>query len=260
MEELNHNCIEQAPIPKKLTWDDLTFLGKQSWGLRHVSSLDNAKNELKEGFTGDAVSLSGSNRLIPVETINRFNLTDSLIDTLSFPVLATFTPETDRQKIVSNYERSVKNFIGDSIGMDIISITNETTTAKLLNLLTSTKSGFIIAVFQSANWPRDLENYHDLGKCGKQHVGSEKIVTEIDLSDSEKVVTDGLDLTTFQSSTALTKESYSEIKKSCTDIIWNKLLKIIKEKNKERHLLRLIWLRNGPKPRCSALPHGFLRT
>jgi len=143
------HLTERSPVEKeaKMTWDDLVFLSKQSWGLRYTSSLNEAKNELKNGFTGDGISLSSPNKLIPAKILKELDSRNIPTDALAFSTLANLFTEGDKQKILSDYETSVKKHIETGIGMSIYSIGEGKIAEELLDLLISKKSAFYYCCF-----------------------------------------------------------------------------------------------------------------
>ena len=96
--EESMHLTERSPVEKeaKMTWDDLVFLSKQSWGLRYTFSLDEAKNELKNGFTGDGISLSSPNKLIPAKTLKELDSRNIPTDALAFSTLANLFTGGDK--------------------------------------------------------------------------------------------------------------------------------------------------------------------
>lgn len=217
---------ERGRVAPHLTWDEFVFLSDQSWGLRHVTSQERAERELREGIdSGDAVSLAAPLNFIPPEALEAIG-----IDKVKYLPVATVVqvvPDEYKEQIVSNFEQAVRLFLEESAGLDIVRLaTEETATKEVIARLTTTNFAFLMAKFQGADTPYDVKAYFGLGKCGKRTVSAEDMVSLIRLDG------DGVEFGFSQEEldSALSREKFDRIKKSCSSEIWGKIVGVVRER------------------------------
>lgn len=211
----------------EVSWEDLIRFSEQNLGLRHVVSIAEAEREIKTGVKGgDAVSLAAPQNLVPLS-----GDLERLRD-YSFSKIAPLIPKEDRPEIISGFEKAIKSFLEESIGVDINSGYSENTKLEeLLKMLIAQKSAFIVARFQGADRPYDHDAYHGLGKCGKQSVPPEKIVGMISFKDEGvEELADRVGLSPEELKSTVTKEVFDKIKQTCSTVLWEQFLTIVKEK------------------------------
>jgi len=211
-----------------LTWEDLTFLSSEGWAMRHTIDIKAAEKESNEGIVmGDAVSLAAPQNFISDEFIKSNDLfTKYRISKYEYPI--RFIPEEEKDEIILKFSQAIKNFMSDSIGMDVNSCSNyNTSNRELIELLTKLHSSFVIAKIAGANFPYDHDNYYGLGKCGKQNVEPENVVDLINLQNSENIVLD-LGLEIEELNKPVDKSTYDKIKTKCVSEIWNSFIRLVR--------------------------------
>lgn len=219
---------EKEVLSPHLTWDEFVFLSDQGWGLRHVSSQDDAKKELREGVAfGDAVSLAAPLNLIPKEALDnvegfRYMPPSTVLRSI---------PDQYKQQIVLNFEHAVKLFLEDCAGWDINKFADEATSTKdIANRLIFSDFAFLIAKFQGAENPYDVQAYYGLGKCGKKNVSPENMVSLIKLDTGGNRSDVDFGFSEEELASPLSEEGFNRFKKVCSVDIWGKIVETVREK------------------------------
>jgi len=185
-------------VAREVDYEDLLHIFQKSLALRHVSSSKVAKQEKKDGISGDALALANFAHLLRKEDREKllelplikmasgYNL--GLVRLLeTFPVILEQLDDETKYHLVADFNRQLKAFIATSLAWDINKFFNEKTptvrdvVGQLINLSPS----FLLAIFKERGY--DQENYYGLGKCGRQQVKPQDIVGIFSLSADDFV-------------------------------------------------------------------------
>ncbi len=226
---------ERSEITSTLSWEDLLHISSQHWGLRHLSSLEAAKQEMAEGINnGDALSLSHPNQLIPNEAIKISDDLAKQLRDMSFDIIAKFVEESYRSSILLQFEKAVKEFIADSVAMDVNGFYedkqyDQTSVEQIMHKLIHESSAFIIARFDGADLPYDINQYYNLGKCGKRSVDASDLVANINVSDIKEAAALRSFFTREELASQITAEKFKKIVGAYTELIWCQLMTLISQ-------------------------------
>lgn len=228
-EKVNTSVVkEKEKGPDGFDWNDLVFLAGRKWGLRHVTDVKVAEKQFTEGIdAGDAVSISTPMNFVPHEAFEETVM--EKIKYLPPTVLARLVPEKYKEQTISGFENAIKDFIKESVGIDISRLPAEMTTKEVLDRLATSNLAFLVAKFGLAVAPYDKGNYYALGKCGKQRVSSEDMVFMFTIDDSQEDITSNLGLSEDEMKLPLSKKGFNKIGETCTGIIWRKFLGKVRE-------------------------------
>ncbi|MFA5025282.1 MAG: hypothetical protein WC503_02155 [Candidatus Shapirobacteria bacterium] len=225
-EQTSLPSVEKRPsVVGGLDWDDLLFLGEQNLALRHVTNLSDAKREVAEGIRGgDAVSLSA-----PINFVEAEMLPDiENIENYPLWAISEMLSDDQRQQVINSFEEAIQNFIRDGVGFDLNSFSENVTTREVVEDLFNNKLAFLMAKFQGAKYPYDIDGYYQLGKCGKQVVPPENVVAGIDLENEMDQVFSDLGFSEDELISGLSQEKFDKIREVCTPKIWKKVVLTIK--------------------------------
>lgn len=192
MSEIGPSINEIILNPEKtsqfeLELQDLVFLQEKNIGLRHVSSISDAKSNVENGFTGDALALGGIFEVFLKENPSLFEQNDeaknvlSIFDKFKLPptleYMERFFNANQEEQIVTLAHQRIVSFIQDSFDMNqtISAERGKTSSSAILDTLKKSSSSFIL-VRSNRSGNYDSESYYGLGKLGKQHFDKENIV------------------------------------------------------------------------------------
>lgn len=176
------SAVETTPPVEKFfknefSFDDLIYLERTGMGLRHVSSVTMAEDNIKNGFYGDALALYSVGNIIPDEIIGNLDsslegLTAKIARALEgeFPSLETLERtlnESQKSEIIELVHKKMVSFINKSIDLDFFLVENRTTVGEFLKELQN-KTSFMIIENQDHRRIRDESGYLGLGKIGKR--------------------------------------------------------------------------------------------
>ncbi len=207
----------ETPI---LTVEDLAWIEKNSLGLRHVSSVERAKNEAREGFQGDALAIA---------TARRF---------LEKPDQIANLTETEKEKWLADFEKNVKIFLKGSVGWDINTIPGvENDTVLDVILALPERTGMLLAEFPNLDMGREPDGETILGKFGKvgrKTVSPEKIKGSFSLEFFD-FLDQGNSLLTRRVNEPINKENWELLSNTGSEILWGKFVDLVKNcRAKER--------------------------
>lgn len=209
-----------------LQWNDLLFLGdmKTSWGLRHRTGVDRARDEMVRGvINGDAVALSAPQNLIPHSDLPPGMVFDGTV--LPLTRVDKHLNDTQRQRLIEDYQKAVRSFIAMGVRWDLnIGAKEEDTVQEFLTRLQQ-NNAYLIGTFEGAQMPYDLESLFMLGKAGKQTVPPHTMIALIlpDMATNTEYTEDNL-------SQQPTEEKYNQIIESATDSSMAQVIQIIKSR------------------------------
>jgi Domain of unknown function (DUF4157) len=167
--------LGQLPAPhllliQRMTAEDLRFLFKSGFGLRHLDSLARAQDEHDRGtIGGDAVPLN------PMGQTN---------DAFALMGMRPLT-----QEVIDAFVANVEKFIEMSLSRTINIAIGETTPHELVNSVFGKSTFLLVQGMKGADVPKDVEkrDYAGLGKAGKQPITPQQIahLATFDAMDEE---------------------------------------------------------------------------
>lgn len=226
--------VENKQLFNPLKWEEINHMVEKGWGLRNSGSVDKATKEFKEGIkSGDGISLAYPNSFIPpdYELDPIYELYNFSVKNISFSKISNSIPENYHQQILEGYENAVKTFIKVGVANNIFNPEVENT-SKIIENSINDNVGFIIANFQGAESPRDVESYesyYQLGKCGTQDVSKDNMIALITLKDKKDEIYSSLNLSDEELNSDITKEVNNKILDVYSSYIWESLLKTVRK-------------------------------
>ena len=134
----------------------------------------------------------------------------------------------EKQQLVLDFERAIKEFIVNSLGWDINKLMEsaEITLGQIIGLFAKSQPAFILIEFDEAmkGHGYDESNYYGLGKLGRGMIEPEKMKEKIILTAEDF---DGLGL---DQKTELNSELFERILRFASEKLFDKIYRAIKEK------------------------------
>ena len=218
------NTIEQnkeKPITtnpeSENAWNNIVQVEQSNFGLRHVSSFTQAKNEAENGFTGDSLAISSieqiAHRLFPDKFPAQL-LGLGLFKSIDFSNI-------EKESILLSYEESIKDFISSSIGMDINLLASDNATIQdTINHLQQATT-FLLIDYPSKLSPSEQNKYFGIGKIGRRPISSDQVKL---IASPTIISTDKLYLSPEELNKPLSSESFNRLQSSLTNIFFQEIM------------------------------------
>lgn len=228
------NLGSSEEVSRGLNFDDLIWINQQSWGLRHVSDRQQAIGEYQRGVVnGDALALAAITNLITADDYIK-DVPDEfrpILKHLPLNILSNYLDESKKPVISARYDKSVRQFLGDSLGIGINQLAGkDNRVGAMLEKVVNQGSTFLVGEFQGSEMSYDESAYYGLGKCGKQSVAPEKILRIImpennDVAELRSQLGDN---------TEVDNNNFNLLKSELTDRMMLKFESLVKERKTSR--------------------------